>query len=245
MKWRKHMSRVAVITGGTRGIGAAIARTLKAAGYKVVVVDVVDQQITKFQQETGIPGYKIDVSNFSDVEVGFKKIEKEQGPIDIVVNNAGITRDGFLHKMTPQHWQDVINVNLSSVFNTSRVVIPAMRERGFGRIVNISSLNGQRGQFAQTNYSAAKAGILGFTKALAQESAPKGITVNAICPGFILTEMTGLMKQEILDVEIKKIPVGRIGTPEEVADAVLFLVKDESSFVTGSTISLNGGQGMY
>ncbi len=238
------MARLAVVTGGTRGIGAAIAKTLKGAGYKVVVCDVVDDQIAAFAQETGIPGYKVDVSSYESVEAGFKQIEAEQGPIDILVNNAGITKDGFLHKMTPDQWNAVINVNLNSVFNTSRAVINGMRERGFGRIINISSMNGQRGQFGQCNYSTAKAGMIGFTKALAQEGGGKGITVNAVCPGFILTEMTGKMPKEILDAEVKKIPMGHIGQVRDIADAVVYLARDESDFITGSTLSVNGGQYM-
>ncbi len=238
------MARLAVVTGGTRGIGAEIAKALKEAGCKVAVIDVVEDQITAFKNETGIPGYKIDVSNYADVEAGFKKIEAENGPIEILVNNAGITRDGFLHKMTPEQWGAVINVNLTSVFNTCRVAIPGMRDRSFGRIINISSMNGQRGQFGQCNYSAAKAGMIGFSKALAQEGGGKGITVNVVTPGFIMTEMTAKMPKEILDSEVKKIPMARIGVTKDIADMVVYLARDDSSFITGATMSVNGGQYM-
>ncbi len=239
------MARVALVTGGTRGLGAAIARSLQAAGHTVVVCDVVEEQITKFKEETGLAGFNIDVSTFSSVEAGVKTIESQVGPIAILVNNAGITRDGFLHKMDPvQQWQAVINVNLGSVFNTCRCLVPGMRERGWGRIINISSMNGQRGQFGQTNYSAAKAGMLGLTRALAQEVANKGVTVNAVCPGFILTEMTGTMPADLLEAEVKKIPIGRIGHPEDIGSMVAFLASDEASFITGATMSVNGGQYM-
>ncbi|KAF0135903.1 MAG: acetoacetyl-CoA reductase [Rhodospirillaceae bacterium] len=239
------MARVALVTGGTRGLGAAIAKDLKAAGHNVVVCDVVEDQITKFKADTGIEGFKIDVGDFTSVEAGVKEIESKVGPIDILVNNAGITRDGFLHKMDPvKQWQAVINVNLGSAFNTCRYTIPGMRERGWGRIINISSMNGQRGQFGQVNYSAAKAGMLGFTRALAQEVANKGITVNAVCPGFILTEMTGAMPKEVLDAEVKKIPLGRIGQPDDIGYMVAFLASDQASFITGATMSVNGGQYM-
>lgn len=234
------MARVAVVTGGARGIGASIAKGLKAAGFNVAVVDVVDEALAAFKAETGIPGYKVDVSSYASVDEGFKQIEKDLGPIDILVNNAGITRDGFLHKMTPDQWNAVINVNLTSVFNTCRQVVPGMRDRGYGRIINISSMNGQKGQFAQTNYSAAKAGILGFTKALAAEGAPKGITVNAVAPGFIETEMTAKMPADVLKAEIAKIPAHRMGKPEEIAAAVVYLASDGAAYVNGATISVNG-----
>ncbi|MBF0129987.1 MAG: 3-oxoacyl-ACP reductase, partial [Alphaproteobacteria bacterium] len=207
--------------------------------------DVVDEQIAKFKAETGIDGFKIDVSDYASVEAGVKEIESKLGPIDILVNNAGITRDGFLHKMDPvKQWQAVINVNLGSVFNTCRAVINGMRERGFGRIVNISSMNGQRGQFGQSNYSAAKAGMIGFTKSIAQESANKGVTANIVSPGFILTEMTGAMPPDVLKAEVAKIPVQRIGDPNDIADMVVFLASDKAGFITGATMSVNGGQYM-
>lgn len=238
------MGRVAVVTGGTRGIGASIAKSLKAAGHTVAVVDVVDDQITSFKNETGIDGYKVDVSDYASVEAGFAKIEEDHGPIEILVNNAGITRDGFLHKMAPEQFDLVIKVNMISVFNTTRVVMPGMRERGFGRIINISSMNGQRGQFGQSNYAAAKAGMIGFTKSVAQECGNKGITANVVAPGFILTDMTAKMPQEILDAEVKKIPAGRIGQPEDIASMVAYLAMDEAGFINGATMSVNGGQYM-
>ena len=237
------MARVALVTGGTRGIGAAIAKALKEAGHTAVVCDVVDDQIAKFKDETGIAGYNIDVSDFASVEAGVQKIEAEVGPIDILVNNAGITRDGFMHKMDPvKQWGAVINVNLNSVFNTCRVIAPGMRDRGWGRIVSISSMNGQRGQFGQSNYAAAKAGMIGFTKSIAQELANKGVTANVVAPGFILTDMTAAMPQEILDAEVKKIPVGRIGQPDDIAQAVVYLASEQAGFLNGSTLSVNGGQ---
>ncbi len=239
------MARVALVTGGTRGIGASIAKALKAAGHTVVVCDVVDDQIASFQQETGIAGYNIDVSDYASVEAGVQKIEGEVGPVDILVNNAGITRDGFMHKMDPvKQWGAVIGVNLNSVFNTCRVAAPGMRDRGWGRIISISSMNGQRGQFGQSNYAAAKAGMIGFTKSIAQELANKGVTANVVAPGFILTDMTAAMPQEILDAEVKKIPVGRIGQPEDIAQAVVYLASDQAGFLNGATLSVNGGQYM-
>jgi acetoacetyl-CoA reductase len=237
------MARVAVVTGGTRGIGAAIAKGLKAAGYNVAVCDVVDDQIAQFKDETGIPGYNIDVASFESVEAGFKQIESEVGPIDILVNNAGITRDGQMFKMDPvKQWEAVIKVNLFSVFNTCRVASPGMRDRKWGRIINISSMNGQRGQFGQSNYGAAKAGMIGFTRAIAVELGSRGITCNCVAPGFILTEMTGAMPKEILDGEVKKIPAGRIGQPDDIANMVVYLASEEASFITGATMSVNGGQ---
>ena len=238
------MGRVAVVTGGTRGIGASIAKSLKAAGHTVAVVDVVDDQIAAFKNETGIDGYNVDVSDYASVEAGFAKIEEAHGPIEILVNNAGITRDGFMHKMTPDQFEIVIKVNLLSVFNTCRVVMPGMRDRSFGRIINISSMNGQRGQFGQSNYASAKAGMIGFTKSIAQECGNRGITVNVVSPGFILTDMTAKMPQEILDAEVKKIPAARIGQPEDISSMVTYLASDEASFVTGATMSVNGGQYM-
>jgi acetoacetyl-CoA reductase len=240
------MARVAVVSGGTRGIGAAISNALKAAGYKVAATYAGnDEAAAKFKAETGVPVYKWDVSNYKECAEGLKKVAEEVGPIDILVNNAGITRDTAFHKMTPEQWFEVINTNLNSLFNMTRPVIEGMRDRGFGRIVNISSINGQKGQFGQANYSAAKAGDVGFTKALAQESAAKGITVNAICPGYIGTEMVRAVPKEVLDKKILPlIPVGRLGEPEEIARCVVFLVSDEAGFITGSTLTANGGQYM-
>jgi len=237
------MARVAVVTGGTRGIGAAIAKGFKEAGYGVAVVDVVQEQIDKFKQDTGIPGFNVNVGDYASVEAGFKKIEDEVGPIDILVNNAGITRDGQMYKMDPEkQWEAVLKVNLFSVFYTCRVASPGMRNRSWGRIINISSMNGQRGQFGQSNYSAAKSGMIGFTRSIAMELANKGVTCNCVAPGFIMTEMTGQMPKEILEGEVKKIPVGRIGEPEDIANACVFLASDEASFITGQTLSVNGGQ---
>lgn len=238
------MARVAVVTGGTRGIGAAIAKALKAAGYKVAAnYGGNDEAANKFKSETGIPVYRWDVSSYESCVAGLKQVEAEIGPVDILVNNAGITRDGMFHKMTPEQWSAVINTNLNSLFNMCRPVIDGMRERSFGRIVNISSINGQKGQMGQVNYSAAKAGELGFTKALAQENARKGVTVNAICPGYIGTEMVQAVPKEVLEKSIlPQIPVGRLGMPEEIARCVLFLASDDAGFITGSTLTANGGQ---
>jgi acetoacetyl-CoA reductase len=240
------MARVALVTGGTRGIGAAIAKALKAAGCKVAAnYGGNDEAAQKFKAETGISAYKWDVSSYEACGNGVKAVEAELGPIDILVNNAGITRDVMFHKMTPDQWNAVISTNLNSLFNMCRPVIDGMRERGFGRIINVSSINGQKGQMGQSNYSAAKAGELGFTKALAQENARRGVTVNAICPGYIGTEMVRAVPQEVLDKNIiPQIPVGRLGEPEEIARCVVFLASDESSFITGSTLSANGGQYM-
>ena len=240
------MSRVAVVTGGTCGIGAAISKTLKGAGYKVAAIYAGnDEAATQFKAETGIAVYKWDVSSYEACAEGLAKVEADLGPVDVLVNNAGITRDGFFHKMTPEQWLAVINTNLNSLFNMCRPVIEGMRNRSFGRIVCISSINGQKGQAGQANYSAAKAGEIGFVKALAQENASKGITVNAICPGYIGTEMVRAIDPEVLAKRIiPQIPVGRLGEPEEIARAVLFLVADEGGFITGSTLSANGGQYM-
>ena len=239
------MSRVALVTGGTRGIGANIAKKLKADGYKVAANYAGhDETAAKFKAETGIDVFKFDVSDFDSVAKGIDAVVSSLGPVEILVNNAGITRDGMLHKMGIDAWQAVIDTNLTSCFNLCRTVVPAMREAGFGRIVNISSINGQKGQMGQTNYSAAKAGMIGFTKALAQEGAFKGITANVICPGYIATEMTSAMKQEVLDSIVKQIPVGRMGKPEEIADMVAYLVRDDSAYITGATFSVNGGQYM-
>ncbi|ACB94079.1 beta-ketoacyl-ACP reductase [Beijerinckia indica] len=238
------MARVAVVSGGSRGIGAAISKALKASGYQVAATYAGnDEAATKFKDETGIPVYKWDVGSYKACSEGLEQVSKDLGPIEILVNNAGITRDGMFHKMTPEQWYDVINTNLNSLFNMTRPVIEGMRERGFGRIVNISSINGQKGQMGQANYSAAKAGDLGFTKALAQENANKGITVNAICPGYIATEMVKAIPQEVLEKAIlPQIPVRRLGEVEEIARAVVFLVAEEAGFITGSTLSINGGQ---
>lgn len=240
------MARVAIVTGGTRGIGAAISKAFKGAGYKVAAnYGGNDAAAGKFKEESGIPVYKWDVSSYDACVAGLKQVESDLGPIDIVVNNAGITRDAMFHRMTLEQWSAVINTNLSSLFNMCRPVIEGMRERNFGRIITISSINGQKGQMGQSNYSAAKAGELGFTKALAQENAKKGITVNAICPGYIGTEMVQAVPKEVLEKSIlPQIPVGRLGMPEEIARCVLFLAADEASFITGSTLTANGGQYM-
>ena len=240
------MARVALVSGGTRGIGAAIAVALKDAGYKVAAnYGGNDEAASAFKDRTGIPVYKWDVSDFQACQDGIAKVEGELGPIAVLVNNAGITRDATLHRMKPEQWRDVIRTNLDSVFNMTRGVIEGMRERGFGRIVNISSINGQKGQFGQANYSAAKAGLIGFTKAVAQENAAKGITVNAVAPGYIGTEMVRAVPEDVLKSKILPlIPVGRLGEPEEVARCVVFLASDEAGFITGSTLSANGGQYM-
>ncbi len=238
------MSRVALVTGGTRGIGAAISKALKAKGYKVAATYAGnDEAAQKFKTETGIPVFKWDVSSFDACADGIKKVEAEVGPIEVLVNNAGITRDAMLHRMKPEQWTEVITTNLGSLFNMCRNVIEGMRTRKFGRIVNISSINGQKGQMGQTNYSAAKAGEIGFTKALAQESARAGITVNAICPGYINTEMVQAVPKDVLEKSILPlIPVGRLGEPEEIARCVVFLVSDDAGFITGSTLTANGAQ---
>jgi acetoacetyl-CoA reductase len=238
------MSRVAIVTGGSRGIGAAISIALRDAGYKVAANYAGnDEAAAKFKDETGIPVFKWDVSSYESCVEGVAKVEAELGPVDILVNNAGITRDAMFHKMTPDQWNAVINTNLTGLFNMTHPVWSGMRDRGFGRVINISSINGQKGQAGQANYSAAKAGDLGFTKALAQEGAMKGITVNAICPGYIGTEMVRAIPEKVLNERILPlIPVGRLGEPEEIARCVLFLASDESGFITGSTISANGGQ---
>src|ERR1700687_6154191 len=238
------MSRVAVVTGGTRGIGEAISKALKAAGYKVAANYAGNEEAAqKFKSDTGIPVYKWDVSSYESCVEGLKKVEAELGPVEVLVNNAGITRDTMFHRMKPEQWTAVINTNLSSLFNMCRPVIEGMRERKVGRIINISSINGQKGQMGQTNYSAAKAGELGFTKALAQEAAKSGITVNAICPGYITTEMVTMVPKEVLEKSILPlIPIGRLGEPEEIARCVVFLASDDAGLITGSTISANGGQ---
>ena len=240
------MARVALVTGGTRGIGEAISVALKDAGYKTVASYAGNDDAAKaFTAATGIPAYKFDVGNFEDCKAGIAKIEAEVGPIEALVNNAGITRDGTMHRMAQDQWQAVIDTNLGSCFNMSRCVIDGMRDRNFGRIVNIGSINGQAGQYGQVNYAAAKSGIHGFTKALAQEGAAKGITVNAIAPGYINTDMVRAVPEAVLEKIVAKVPVGRLGEASEIARGVLFLVADEAGFVTGSTLSINGGQHMY
>jgi acetoacetyl-CoA reductase len=238
------MARVAVVTGGTRGIGEAICRALQAAGYAVAANYAGnDEAAAKFKAETGVPVYKWDVASYDACAAGIKQVEAELGPVDILVNNAGIARDSMFHRMKPEQWAAVINTNLNSLFNMCRPVIEGMRARKFGRIINISSINGQKGQLGQTNYSASKAGELGFTKALALESAKSGITVNAICPGYIATEMVKAVPPEVMDRNIlPQIPLGRLGEPEEVARCVLFLASDDAGLITGSTITANGGQ---
>ncbi|WP_333826192.1 acetoacetyl-CoA reductase [Pinisolibacter sp.] len=240
------MSRVALVTGGSRGIGAAISVALKAAGYKVAAnYGGNDEAAAKFTAETGIPTFKWDVSDFDACAAGIAKVEAELGPIEVLVNNAGITRDGMFHKMTKDQWNAVIGTNLNSLFNMTRPIWEGMRARKFGRVICISSINGQKGQMGQVNYSAAKAGDLGFVKALAQEGARAGITVNAICPGYIATEMVKAIDPAVVEKSIlPHIPVNRLGEPEEIARAVVFLAADEAGFVTGSTMSVNGGQSM-
>ncbi|MBB3066620.1 MULTISPECIES: acetoacetyl-CoA reductase [Limibacillus] len=240
------MGRVAVVTGGTRGIGAAISIGLKDAGYSVAANYAGnDEAANSFKAETGISVYKWDVSDFDACKEGLAAVEADLGPVEILVNNAGITRDTTLHRMSPEQWRAVVSTNLDSLFNMTRNVIEGMRERGFGRIVSISSINGQKGQFGQANYSAAKAGVAGFTKAVAQENAAKGITVNVIAPGYIGTEMVRAVPEEVLKSKIlPQIPVGRLGEPEEIARSVVFLASDEAGFITGSTLTVNGGQYM-
>ncbi len=238
------MARVALVTGGSRGIGHAISVALKQKGYRVAANyagnDAAAQQ---FQAETGIPVYKWSVADYDACADGVKRVEKDLGPVDVLVNHAGITRDGMFHKMTKQQWDEVIGTNLNGLFNMTRPVWEGMRARKFGRIVNISSVNGQKGQMGQVNYSAAKSGDIGFTRALAQEGARAGITVNAICPGYIATEMVRAIDPAVLEKSIlPQIPVGRLGEPEEIARCVVFLSSDEAGFITGSTISANGGQ---
>jgi acetoacetyl-CoA reductase len=239
------MARVALVTGGTRGIGHAACVALKEAGYKVAANYAGnDEAAAKFKAETGIPVYKWDVADFDACKAGVAKVVADLGPIDVLVNNAGITRDGMLHKMTLEQWTAVINVNLNSLFNMTRQVIEGMRERGFGRVISIGSVNGQKGQMGQTNYSATKAGLVGFTKALAQEGAFKGVTANAIAPGYIGTEMVAAMPQQVLDKIVAQIPVGRLGHTEEIARAIVFLASDDAGFITGETLNVNGGQFM-
>jgi acetoacetyl-CoA reductase len=240
------MARIALVTGGTRGIGEAICKALQAAGCSVAAnYGGNDEAAQKFKAATGIPVYKWDVASYEACAASVKQIEADLGAIDILVNNAGIARDSMFHRMKPEQWTAVINTNLNSLFNMCRPVIEGMRARKFGRIINISSINGQKGQMGQANYSASKAGELGFTKALAQESAKSGITVNAVCPGYIATEMVKAVPQEVMDKSILPlIPIGRLGEPEEVARCVVFLASDEAGLITGATLSVNGGQVM-
>jgi acetoacetyl-CoA reductase len=239
------MTGVAVVTGGTRGIGLAISKALQAEGLKVAATYQGNEEAAqKFRDETGCSAFKFDVADYAACEQGIAEIEKTLGSVTVLVNNAGITRDAAFHKMGAEGWRDVMETNLTSCFNMCRAIINGMRERNFGRIINISSINGQKGQFGQVNYSAAKAGMLGFTKALAIESAAKGITVNAVCPGYIATDMTSAMRQEVLDSIIRQIPVTRMGKPEEIAAVVAFLASEKAGFITGATITANGGQYM-
>lgn len=238
--------RVAIVTGGTRGIGRAISISLKEAGYQVAAnYGGNDEAAEAFTKETGISNYKFDVSDFEACQASVAKIAQDLGPVEVLVNNAGITRDGTLHKMAHEQWQNVIDVNLGGCFNMSRAVIESMRQRAFGRIVNVGSVNGQAGQYGQVNYAAAKSGIHGFTKAMAQEGAGKGVTVNAIAPGYVDTDMVRAVPQNVLEKIISNIPMGRLGRAEDIARGVMFLIADDADFVTGSTLSINGGQHMY
>jgi acetoacetyl-CoA reductase len=237
------MTRTALVTGGSRGIGAAISIALKKAGYNVAANYAGnDEAAKKFTDETGIKTYKWSVADYESCAAGIKAVEEDLGPVDVLVNNAGITRDAPFHKMTPQQWREVMDTNLNGVFNMTHPLWNGMRERKFGRVITISSINGQKGQFAQANYSAAKAGDLGFTKALAQEGARAGITVNAVCPGYIATDMVMAVPEKVRESIIAQIPVGRLGEADEIARCVVFLASDEAGFITGSTITANGGQ---
>jgi acetoacetyl-CoA reductase len=236
------MARVALVTGGSRGIGAAISTSLRDAGYTVAANYAGNDEAARaFSAETGISVFKWDVADHDACAAGVAKVEEQLGPVDVLVNNAGISKDGFLHKMTPENWQRVIDVDLSSCYHMSHAVLGGMRARNFGRIINISSINGQAGMLGVVNYAAAKAGMLGFTKALALENAFKGITVNAICPGYVKTDLIAHVSEEVMTGIIKGIPVGRIGEPEEIARCVTFLADDNAGFITGSTLSVNGG----
>jgi acetoacetyl-CoA reductase len=239
------MARIALVTGGTRGIGAAISKTLKEAGHTVVAnYGGNDEKANAFKAETGIEVRKFDVGDHAACESALAEIESAIGPVDVVVNNAGITRDGTFHKMTWEQWDDVIRTNLSSLFAVTRPVINGMRDRGFGRIVNISSINGQKGQMGQVNYSAAKAGVIGFTKALAQENARKGVTVNCVAPGYIDTDMVAAVPEKVLEGIVAAIPVHRLGQADEIGKLVAYLASDDAGFITGATMSINGGQYM-
>ncbi len=240
------MGRVAVVTGGTRGIGAAISRRLKDQGVTVVANYAGNAETAAcFTEETGIAAYCWDVGNHEACQAGCAQVAAEHGPVDILVNNAGITRDATLQKMTFEMWEDVIRVNLGGCFNMAKAVFPGMRERGWGRIVNVGSINGQGGQYGQVNYAAAKSGIHGFTKALAQEGARSGVTVNALAPGYVDTDMVAAVPEAVLEKIVARIPVGRLGKAEEIARGVAFLCSDDAGFITGSTLSINGGQHMY
>ncbi|MBV9989831.1 MAG: acetoacetyl-CoA reductase [Alphaproteobacteria bacterium] len=240
------MARVAIVTGGTRGIGEAISIGLRDAGYKVAANYAGnDERARAFCEKTGIAVYKWDVASFEECQAGVKKVEADLGPVDVIVNNAGITRDGTMRKMARNGWDEVLDTNLGGCFNMCKAAWEGMLSRGFGRVVNIGSINGQAGQYGQVNYAAAKSGIHGFTKALAQEGAPKGVTVNAIAPGYIDTDMVAAVPADVLEKIKARIPVGRLGKAEEIARGVLFLVADDAGFVTGSTMSINGGQHMY
>ena len=237
------MTKTVLVTGGTRGIGRAISETMKAKGYKVAAnYGGNDDAAKAFEQETGVKTYKFDVADYDAVGKGIAAIEADLGPIDVVINNAGVTRDAPFHKMSLDQWQQVINIDLTSAFNVTRHVWEGMRDRNFGRVINISSINGQKGQAGQTNYSAAKAGVIGFAKALAQESASKGITVNVVAPGYIATEMVMAVPEDIRNKIISTIPTGRLGESDEIAHAVEYLASDEAGFVNGSTLTINGGQ---
>ena len=237
------MARVALVTGGTRGIGEAISKALKADGYEVAATYAGnDEKAKKFTDETGIKTYKWNVADYDSSKNGIAQVEADLGPIDVVVANAGITRDAPFHKMSPEQWQEVIDTNLTGVFNTVHPIWPGMRERGFGRIIVISSINGQKGQFGQVNYAATKAGDLGIVKSLAQEGAAKGITANAICPGYIATEMVMAVPEAVREKIIGMIPAGRLGEPDEIARCVTFLASDDAGFINGSTLSANGAQ---
>jgi acetoacetyl-CoA reductase len=238
------MARVAIVTGGSRGIGAAISVALKNAGYSVAANYAGnDEAAAKFKAETGIPVYKWSVADYDSCAAGIKQVESDLGPVDVLINNAGITRDAMFHRMTPQQWREVIDTNLSGVFNMTHPLWGGMRDRKFGRVITISSINGQKGQAGQANYSASKAGDIGFSKALAQEGARAGITVNVICPGYIATEMVKAIDEKVLNEKIiPQIPIGRLGEPEEIARCVVFLASDEAGLITGSTITANGGQ---
>ena len=240
------MGKIAIVTGGTRGIGAAISEELIRQGFSVAATYGGNAEAAaEFEQATGARTYQWDVGDFDACREGVKRVEADLGPVSVLVNNAGITRDGTMHKMSFERWDEVIRTNLTSCFNMCRAVIEGMRERSYGRIVNIGSINGQAGQYGQVNYAAAKSGIHGFTKALAQEGAASGITVNAIAPGYIATSMVEAVPERVLEKIISRIPVGRLGKPEEIARAVAFLVAEDAGFITGSTLSINGGQHMY
>ena len=237
------MTRTALVTGGTRGIGAAISIALKDAGYKVAANYAGNEEAAaKFNGETGIAVYKWSIADYEACADGVRQVQADIGPVDILVNNAGITRDAMFHKMTPQQWREVVDTNLTGLFNMTHPLWPGMRERKFGRIISISSINGQKGQVGQANYSAAKAGDIGFTKALAQEGARAGITVNVVCPGYVATDMVMAVPEQVREKIVAQIPVGRLGEASEIARCVLFLASDEAGFITGSTLTANGGQ---